>query len=171
MRYGVKTMLLVVLALAAWSAVVAAQPCVDVEMAFTPASANPGDEVNVFASLENTGDEAGDIAVSVSLDINGVTYGPYTGTATVAAGEAVTAEFAFLVPAELANSVVTVTVEASVGECSDTAVGVLTVGEGSAEPAGFNPDDLGMGILTGLGASPTPNEEVSWGALKTLYTR
>lgn len=144
--------------------------CVDVELAFEPTTVSPFDEVQVFASLENTGDEAGTVELAVTVTFMGQEYGPYLAETVLAAGEEISAEVPFTVPPALAGGTLTIHVEATAGACTDTAVASLEVlGDGlpgsAAEPIGALAGDL----LDGFGAGE--DTEITWGAVKSRYGR
>jgi len=125
------TMLLASLALVAFAGAATAQ--VDVELAFDPTEAAPGDEVAFFASIANLGDEAADADVEIMVTYGEYEFGPLSGTLPLAAGEEISKEIVFLVPFVPEGGDLVITATATIGEYSDTATAILTIvldGEG-----------------------------------------
>ena len=75
-----------------------AMAAVDLDLAFDPAEACPGDQVQFFFSIENVGDEAEMVSLSVTLSWGDTVIGPFTSQLPLAAGEEAAREVVFMVP-------------------------------------------------------------------------
>ncbi len=142
---------------------------IDVNMAFDPAVAAPGDQVTFFTSIANLGDEdvIADIAVTVAFA--DYTFGPVEGQLPLAAGQELSREFTFMVPPLPYGGTLTITVTATAGDFTDTATATLTVEVpegGQGDPS--NIDAIGEQILNELQGT-LPAQELSFSNLKALY--
>jgi len=100
---------------------------VDVEMAFSPDTAHPGDTVTLFASVANLGSEPALAQFSVTIALGELTFGPVQHPLPLAAGEEHSAEIPFVVPPVPFGGTLTITVTAESGIHSDTAIASLTI--------------------------------------------
>jgi len=162
-----KTLVIASLLVLGLATVAAAQ--IDVNMAFDPAVAAPGDQVAFFASVANLGDEDVTAAIDVTVSFADYTFGPVSGDLPLAAGQDLSDEFAFVVPPLPYGGTLTITVTATAGDFSDSATAALTVNVpqgGSGDPS--NIDAVGQQLITALQGA-LPRDELSFGALKALY--
>ena len=83
------------------------------DIGFDPSQACPGDEVQFFFYLENVGDEAETVELSVTLTFQDEEFGPFTGEFELPAGEEVSKELAFTIPPMAPAGTLTVTVTAT----------------------------------------------------------
>jgi hypothetical protein len=165
-----KLMTLSVLALLVALGATAAQAQIDVELAFDPDVAAPGDMVTLFASIANLGDEAVVADLEVTVEAGDVVVGPLFGQVPLAAGEELSAELVFIVPPVPEGGTLTITVTATAGEYTDTAVATLTVVVGGGQAASAR--DLryiGEGLVNQLGESAPTDQGITLGGLKHLY--
>jgi hypothetical protein len=102
---------------------------VELDVAFEPSAVCPGEEVQFFFSLENVGDEAELVQLSVTITFGEFQIGPFMGQVELAAGETAAKEIPFLVPpyTPAGTLVMTVTATDSDGTVEDTAE--LTINE------------------------------------------
>lgn len=117
--------LLALLAMVCIPAVATALPVVD--LGFDPSEVCPGNPVQFFFSLENQGDAASDVTLSVTFHINGQDFGPFEGVVPMAAGQVISQEIPLFVPPNVPAGTLGVTVVARdlTGESTDT--GTLTI--------------------------------------------
>lgn len=151
-------------------AATAAVAQIDVELAFDPDVAHPGDTVMLFTSIANLGDEDVVADIEVSIEVMGEIFGPFGGSLPLAAGEELSREFAFIIPPLEESGDLTITVTATAGEWSDTASATLTVVVDGGMTA--NPDDIadiGTDLVKHLGGSAATDTQLSLGELKHLY--
>jgi hypothetical protein len=92
---------------------VQAAAMLQLDIGFDPSEACPGDEVHFFFSLENVGDEAETVELSVTLTFQDEEFGPFTGEFELAAGEGISKELAFTIPPMAPAGTLTVTVQAT----------------------------------------------------------
>ncbi len=116
---------LALIALVCIPAVASAVPAV--QLGFDPSEVCPGNQVQFFFSLENQGDAASDVNLSVTFNINGYEFGPLTGVVHMAAGQVISQEIPLYVPQFVPPGTLTVTVTASDASGQSTASGTLTV--------------------------------------------
>ena len=156
------TMITAFLAGGAWAA------C-DVELAFTPDTVAAGDEVTMFASIANLGDQDTMADLVISVTFMDYEVGPLEGQMPLAAGEELSNEATFVVPPLPYGGTLTITVTATCDGVSDTATATLTV-EADASATGYDGlDEVGRDILAGFDSAPVPDDAASFGELKALY--
>lgn len=117
--------LVALLAIICVPALASAVPVVD--LGFDPSEVCPGNQVQFFFSLENQGDAASDITVSVTFHINGYDFGPLEGVVPMAAGQLISQEIPFFVPPNVPPGSLGVTVVASDETGQSTDSGTLTI--------------------------------------------
>lgn len=100
---------------------------IDVDLAFDPTEAAPGDEVGIFMAIANLGDEAVVAEIELYATYNEYEFGPLTGNLPLAAGEEMSKEMVFIVPFVPESGDLVISVTATAGEYSDTAEAVLTI--------------------------------------------
>ncbi len=76
-----------------------AMAAVDMELAFSPDTAAPGDAVTLFTSIANMGDADEVVPFTVTITYGEFIIGPVEGSMALAAGQELTNEYTFLVPA------------------------------------------------------------------------
>jgi hypothetical protein len=96
---------------------------VDLDIAFDPTEACPGEDVQFFFALENVGGEDTIVELAVTFAWDGEEYGPFVGQVHLPAGGEISKEIAFRIPPPVPPGTLTVTVEASDvdGTVTDTA--------------------------------------------------
>ncbi len=143
---------------------------VDVDLAFSPDAVAPGDEVTVFFSIANLGDEA--VIADVALDI---TFGDQTfptllGKMPLPAGYECSKEMTFVVPPLPYSGDLTVTVTVTAGEFTDSATDTITILEGEMGAGSEGVQEIGRQLLDGMGANAAvPAEAQSMGQLKSNF--
>ena len=125
----------------------AASAMCDVELAFSPDTAAPGDEVLFFASIANLGDEDAVATIDLTLTFMDYEFGPFTCDLPLAAGEELSRELAFIVPMVPMGGTFSITVTATCNGESDTATASLTIvtEEGNAGTDGL--EELGPELI------------------------
>jgi hypothetical protein len=148
----------------------AASAQIDVELAFDPEVAYPGDTVTMFAGISNLGDEDVLATIELMINVNDMDFGPFVGELPLAAGEECSREFAFYVPPVPMDVTMTITVTATAGDYSDTATATLTIlaQEGDDSQSG-SIDDLGQELLDGITGAAAPSNSKSMGQIKNQY--
>ena len=144
---------------------------VDVELAFDPAEAYPGDTVSFFAAITNLGDEAADMDLGMTFAWEEWEFGPFPGVLPLAAGEELSTEFDFMIPPFPFGGTLTITIVATAGEYSDTAIASLTIlsdGIVSEEQAETSMREF-LEFYDGLADEITATGVSTTSALKALY--
>ncbi len=141
----------------------------DVELAFSPDTAAAGDQVTLFASIANLGDEDAVADIELSVSFMDYEFGPFMAQMPLAAGEELSHEMMFMVPALPMAGTLSITVTATCNGMSDTATATLTV-EAAEGATGF--DGLGVigpELISSFGGEPTSDEDATFGELKAMY--
>ncbi len=149
----------------------AASAQVDVELAFDPPTASPGDVVALVASMENKAPEEVMADLELSIVWGGFSYAVIANSVPIAAGAKVGGELPFFVPPFLDQ--LTLSLTATVGELSDTATATLTV-LGASKAASAKTSvlrGLARDTATMLGApqSSDATESSTFGEIKRRY--
>jgi hypothetical protein len=114
----------------------------DLDIAFDPEEACPGDEVYFFFALENVGGEEEMVELAVSFEIDGQVFGPFTVEFPLAAGEEISHEGYFFIPPPVPPVSLVVTAEATDSDGTVTDTASLTIldcsGERGPKPAKVN---------------------------------
>ncbi len=114
----------------------------DLDIAFDPEEACPGDEVYFFFALENVGGEEEMVEFAVTFEIDGDTFGPFTGEFPLAAGEEISREGYLFIPPFVPPVSLVVIVEATDSDGTVTDTASLTIldcgGEGGPQIAKVN---------------------------------
>jgi hypothetical protein len=101
--------------------------CIDVDLELLPGpSANTH---TLSVEITNCGDGGGLIAVAVTLDANGQTFGPFTHNVYVGAGESLVRSISFAVPPPVPAGSYSVCVEATSGGASAQDCATLAVAD------------------------------------------
>lgn len=147
----------------------AASAMCDVELAFSPDVAGPGDEVAFFASIANLGDEDAVATIDMTLTFMEYEFGPFSCDLPLAAGEELSRELAFIVPPLPMEGTFTITVTATCNGESDTATASLTIepAEGDANFDGLA--GIGPELIAGISGAPVADEATSFGDLKAMF--
>ncbi|HZL84380.1 MAG TPA: hypothetical protein VFD07_03280 [Candidatus Krumholzibacteria bacterium] len=145
---------------------------VDVELAFTPETASPGQKVTLFASIANLSSEPVQADFTVAIALGSMSTGAIPFVLPLAAGLERSAEIPFIVPPVMLRGVLTITVSATAGGQTDTAVATLTLVNGSFKTTDETTlRQLGTSVgmaLTGSAGS-TPTDDTSMSDVKRLY--
>lgn len=142
--------------------------CPEVQVAFDPTQAAPGDQVHFFSRLANNGTEPLTAAIEMSVTFNDRTFGPFTRTVELGAGFDHTVEFDFMIPSFAQPGTLTISVVASAEGCpASTATASLEI----VAPlvGGQNPGDaLGQALLKNGFTSPDQPgiQQSTWGEIK-----
>ncbi len=145
----------------------AAMAQVDVNLAFDPTTAQPGDQVSFFASVANLGSEQVLADLALTVQVGAFKLGPIGGKLPLAAGQELSREISFVVPPLPMGGDLTITVTATAGESTDTASATLTVVAG--QTAGGNAATIGPDILKAFGVGTADSEPATIGQLKQEY--
>ena len=150
----------------------AAMAQVDVELAFTPDTAVPGQPVTLFASLANLSSEPAQTHFTVTIALGSLTTGAMPFDLPLAAGAERSAEIPFVVPPIPMGGTLTITVTATAGEATDTATASLTIETGTM----LSSDTTTLGTIgTRVGKAltgdddATPTNPASMSDVKRLY--
>ena len=108
---------------------------VDVELAFTPDRAAPGQQVTLFASLANLSSEPVRANFTVAITLGRLSTGAMPFVVPLAAGAERSAEIPFVVPMLPMGGTMTITVTATAGGATDTATASLTIVSGATTAA------------------------------------
>jgi hypothetical protein len=142
--------------------------CPEVQVAFDPAQAAPGDQVHFFSRLANNGTEPLTATIEMSITFNDHTFGPFTHDVELGAGFDHTVEFDFLIPPFAQPGALTINVSASAEGCpASTATASLEIV--SPLVGGENPADaFGQALLRNGFTSPDQPgiEQSTWGEIK-----
>jgi hypothetical protein len=142
----------------------AAFACPEVELAFDPATAAPGDVVHFFYSLSNSGDEALTATIETTISFNDFTIGPITHPMRLGAGFERTIEFDFMVPPPAGGGTLTIEVSASAEGCP-TSTDTATLEIESPLVGGENPAGAFSQELSRQTDEPGV-EDSTWGVIK-----
>jgi len=143
---------------------------VDVDLAFSPDAVAPGDEVTVFFSIANLGDEAVLADVQVDITFGDMTLPTLLGKMPLPAGYENSQEMTFVVPPLPYSGDLTVTVTVTAGQFSDTATDTITILPGTLSVGNQGVQEFGRQLLDGMGANATvPAEAQSIGQLKSSF--
>jgi hypothetical protein len=104
-----------------------AMAALSLDIAFDPEEACPGDEVYFFFSLENVGGQEEMVEFSVTFEIDGEVFGPFTGEFPLAAGEEISREGMLFIPPFVPPVSLVVTVEATDSDGTVTDSASLTI--------------------------------------------
>jgi hypothetical protein len=151
---------------------------VDVELAFNPNVAGPGDEVTFFSSIAHMGSEAAVADVELTISFGEFSFGPIAGQMPMAAGMEKSSEFAFIVPPLPMDVTLTIMLTVTVGEHTDTTTATLTIEAGDFPMPFAAKDDteealrnLGRDLAGSIIGETTAVQEESFGAVKNRYRR
>lgn len=143
--------------------------CPEVQVAFDPTQAAPGDQVNFFARLANNGTAPVTATIEMNITFGGHTFGPFTRDLELGAGFEQAIEFAFLVPPMAPPGTLTIDVAASAEGCpTSTAAASLEIVAPRA--GGENPGTaFGQELLKhGFTSPDQPGiEQSTWGEIKS----
>jgi len=144
---------------------------VDVELAFTPDTAAPGESVTLFASIANLSSDPVRANFTVEIALGHLSTGPLPFTLPLAAGKERSVELPFVLPPVRMGGTLTITVTATVGEATDTATASLTIvtsAKTTADAATLR--DLGTRLGKALADEvPTATNDASMSDVKQLY--
>ena len=142
---------------------------VDVNVAFDPAVAAPGDMVTFYASVANLGDEAVTADAELMMSFGGFDIGPVTVPLRLAAGEELSVEIPVVVPMGIGGGDLVITVTASANGMSSSSTATLSIsGETAGNPGAALAVLIGQ-VANGLANSTVPTSVESIGALKTTW--
>ncbi|MBD3335240.1 MAG: hypothetical protein GF355_06960 [Candidatus Eisenbacteria bacterium] len=129
-----------------------AMAMLELDLGFDPTEVCPGDDVQFFFSLENIGDEAEMVEMTVMVTFDDFEIGPITGTFELAAGEEVTKEIGLMVPPPTPPGTLTIYASAtdSDGTVEDTAE--LTINDCRGANQSANPRALLNDFRKALGS-------------------
>ena len=165
MRIRIFAMIALMIALSAGMAAA----CPEVQVAFDPAQAGPGDVVHFFSRLANNGTEAITANLEITLTFADHTVGPFSRPVPLGAGFDHSTEFDFMIPAFAMPGTFSITVAASADGCpTSTATGTLEIVAPFA--GGQTPvDAFGQQLERNGFESPVrPGvEQSTWGAIKS----
>lgn len=99
----------------------------DVEVAFDPGQAHPGDTVHFLYSLANVGTEGRLIAVATTVSFGEHTVGPFTRRIFLGAGQERAIEFDFIIPPMAPAGTLTISSTATDEDGSDTDTASLEI--------------------------------------------
>ncbi len=145
---------------------------VDVELAFTPDAAAPGEPVTLFASIANLSSEPGPVDFTVSIGFGMLSTGPLHFSMPLAAGVERSAEIPFVVPPLPMAGTLNITVTATANGATDTATASLSIAAGPMTAADASPlRALGTNVGKALAgdANPTASKDASMSDIKRLY--
>jgi hypothetical protein len=146
-----------------------AAACPEVQVAFDPAQAGPGDVVHFFSRLANNGTEAITATLEITLTFADHTVGPFSRPVPLGAGFDHSTEFDFMIPAFAMPGTFSITVAASADGCpTSTATGTLEIVAPFA--GGQTPvDAFGQQLERNGFESPVrPGvEQSTWGSIKS----
>jgi hypothetical protein len=163
-----RTFLLTSLALVLGAGVTFA--CPEVQVAFDPAQAAPGDQVHFYFLLANNGTEAITATIETTIRFDDFTIGPISHPMELGAGFERTIEFDFTVPPPAAGGTLTIEVAASAEGCP-TSTSTATLEILAPLVGGENPvDAFGQELVRHGFASPDQPgvEQSTWGEIKAL---
>jgi hypothetical protein len=158
-------------------AATAAQAQVDVELAFTPDTAVPGQSVTLFASIANLSSDPVQASFTVAVTVEHASFDPISFnsppfTLPLAASVERSVEVPFVVPPLPMGGTLTITVTATVGESTDTTTARLTI-LGAAPMTSTESAVRSLGTKIGKalagGDDATATEGASMSAIKGLY--
>ncbi len=142
---------------------------IDVELAFDPEVAHPGDTVTMFTGIANLGDTDIMVDIELTLTLNEMDFGPFAGQLSLAAGEELSREFAFYIPPVPMDVTLGITVTATAGDYSDTATASLTIMGQEGDDGRETFDEIGQDILDALTGAAAPSNGKSMGQFKNQY--
>ena len=141
----------------------------EVEIAFDPAQAEPGETVHFFYSLANVGTEARLITLETTIAFDDFEIGPFTRRAFLGAGQEFVLEFDFRIPPPAPAGTLTISTTATDEDGSDTASASLEI----VNPLVADGDNVAQAMgaeLVRNGFQPPAKEtavqETTWGAVK-----
>jgi len=145
---------------------------VDVELAFTPDEAAPGQQVTLFASIANLSSEPVHANFTVAIAFGMLSIPPMPFTLPLAAGLERSAEIPFVVPPLPMGGKLVVTVTATAAGATDTATATLNIVAGaltSADSAPLRAFGTTIGKSLGGSADVTATNDASMSDIKRLY--
>ncbi len=145
---------------------------VDVELAFTPDTASPGQKVTLFASIANLSSEPVQANFTVAIAFGSLSTGDIPFNLPLAASEERSAEIPFVLPPLPMRGALTITVTANAGGETDTAIASLTIVNGSmktSDETALRELGTSVGIALTGGAGATPTSALSMSDVKRLY--
>lgn len=145
---------------------------VDVDLAFNPDTASPGDPVTLFASIANLSSEPTITDFTVAMTFGELSIGPLPFRMPLPAGLERSVEIPFVVPPLPMGGTLTVTVTATANGATDTATTSLTIVSSDATVADAAAlrqlgTSVGAALLGNTGTVATQNSTVS--EVKNLY--
>ena len=170
MRQRIARILLLATSIIALGAA-AALAQVDVDLAFTPDTATPGQQVTLFASVANLSSEPVRANFVVSITLGKLATGDIPFVLPLAAGMERSAEIPLVVPPLPMGGTLVISVTASAGGATDTATASLTILSGATKATDATAlRALGTRVGTTLsGDSATPTDDASITDVKRLY--
>lgn len=142
---------------------------VDVELAFDPASAAPGDMVTFYASVANLGDEAVAADLELMVSFGGFDIGPVTAQLPLAAGEELSLELPLVVPMVISGGDLVITVTATADGMSDSATATLSVTGNMVGNPSAGLAEIADQFATQLSSATTPAAIESVGSMKATW--
>jgi|CXWL01.1.fsa_nt_gi hypothetical protein len=143
---------------------------IDVNLAFTPDTASPGQSVTFFSSVANLGADPVTANLELTIGIGAFNIGPIRANMPLAAGAERSVERAFTIPSFLPAGTLTLTLRGTAGSSTDTATASLTITSNVVSaPAEDQLRAFGNDILDGMGATPLTTEAKTFSVIKGLY--
>lgn len=127
----------------------AASAQVDVNLAFNPSTAAPGQQVTLFASIANLSSESVNSNFTVTMSFGDFSLPPLPFMLPLAAGFEKSTEVPFVIPPLPNGGTLTITVTAEAGGSTDTATASLTIASGLATGIPNASSLLGFGTNVG----------------------
>jgi hypothetical protein len=146
-----------------------AAACPEVQVAFDPATAGPGDTVHFFSRLANDGTEAITASLDLTISFDDHQIGPFTQSVPLGAGFDHSVEFDFVIPPFAMPGTLGITVAASSDGCpTSTATASLEIVNPLAGGGATPVDAFGQQLVRNGFESPVrPGvEQSTWGEIK-----